>query len=85
MNTPGVCTSEADSLNARLQFVLLYTVPADALATRAEDAGAAIDALAVGDVAGLPLHRCPLERTADAHTAVESSVVGKVLIDVSAP
>jgi len=73
------------TLNARLQFVLLYTVSADALATGAEDVVAAIDALAVGEVAGLPLHRYPLERTADAHTAVEGGVVGKVLIDVGAP
>lgn len=39
-------------------------------------------ALAVGMEAGLPLHRFPLERTADAHTAVENGVVGKVLIDL---
>jgi NADPH:quinone reductase len=32
----------------------------------------------------LPLHRFPLERTADAHAAVEGNVVGKVLIDVTA-
>ncbi|MGV8973089.1 MAG: NADPH:quinone reductase [Rhodoglobus sp.] len=73
------------TLNARLQFVLLYTMPSGALATGAQDLVAAIDALAVGEVAGLPLHRYPLERTADAHTAVENGVVGKVLIDVSAP
>ena len=54
-------------------------------ATGAENVVTAIDALAVGEAAGLPLHRYPLERTADAHTAVESGVVGKVLIDVSAP
>jgi NADPH2:quinone reductase len=30
----------------------------------------------------LPLHHFPLERTADAHDAVEQGVVGKVLIDV---
>jgi NADPH2:quinone reductase len=28
------------------------------------------------------LHRFPLERTADAHDAVEGGAVGKVLIDV---
>jgi len=39
-------------------------------------------ALRVGEEGGLPLHRLPLERTADAHAAVESGVVGKVLIDV---
>ena len=39
-------------------------------------------ALRVGADAGLPLHRFPLERTADAHAAVEGNAVGKVLIDV---
>lgn len=72
------------TLNARLQFVLLYTVPPAALAAAAEDIVAAIDALPVGESAGLPLHRYPLERTADAHDAVEDAVVGKVLIDVAA-
>jgi NADPH2:quinone reductase len=46
-------------------------------------AAAADGALPVGDDAGLPLHRFPLDRTADAQAAVERSVVGKVLIDVS--
>ena len=46
-------------------------------------AAAADGALPVGDDAGLPLHRFPLEQTADAHVAVERGAVGKVLIDVS--
>ena len=29
------------------------------------------------------MHRFPLERTADAHRAVEDGVTGKVLIDVT--
>jgi NADPH:quinone reductase-like Zn-dependent oxidoreductase len=33
---------------------------------------------------GLPLLRFPLERTADAHDAVEHGAVGKVLVDVAA-
>jgi len=37
----------------------------------------------VGEDAGLPLHRFPLENTADAHQAVQDGAVGKVLIDVS--
>jgi NADPH2:quinone reductase len=36
----------------------------------------------VGEEHGLPLHRYPLEQTAAAH-AVESGVVGKVVIDVA--
>jgi NADPH:quinone reductase len=72
-------------LNARWQFVLVYTVPpaAKAAAVDAVSAAVADGALQVGDEAGLPLHRFPLERTGDAHAAVESGAVGKVLIDVA--
>jgi NADPH:quinone reductase len=74
-------------LNLRYQFVLLYTVGLDALRAGAEDVNAAIrdGVLPIGDEAGLPLHRFPLERTADAHDAVEQDAVGKVLIEVAAP
>lgn len=70
------------SLNARVQFVLLYTIPSAPFSLAVDDVIAAAAALPVGEAAGLPLHRFPLERTADAHDAVESGVVGKVLIDV---
>jgi NADPH2:quinone reductase len=71
--------------NIRYQFLLLYTVGEDALAVAAEDITAALrdGALKVGEEAGLPLTRFPLERTADAHAAVEADTVGKVLIDVA--
>ena len=36
----------------------------------------------VGEEHGLPLHRFPLERTGDAHDAVQAGAVGKVVIDV---
>ena len=54
------------------------------LAAAAEDITRALDdgALPVGE-AGLPLTRFPLERTAEAHDAVEAGAVGKVLIDVA--
>jgi NADPH2:quinone reductase len=72
-------------LNARWQFVLLYTVPEAAKERAVEDVteAAAAGALRVGESAGLPLHRYPLERTAEAHAAVEAGAVGKVLIDVA--
>jgi NADPH2:quinone reductase len=38
--------------------------------------------LRVGAEAGLPLHRFPLERAADAHRAVQDGAVGKVVIDL---
>jgi NADPH2:quinone reductase len=70
--------------NIRYQFVLVYTVPRAAkLQALADVAAAAADgALPVGESVGLPLHRFPLERTADAHAAVEAGAVGKVLIDL---
>jgi NADPH2:quinone reductase len=71
--------------NVRWQFVLVYTMPPEAKAAAVEAVSAAVadGALRVGEEAGLPLHRFPLERTADAHAAVESGAVGKVLIDVA--
>ena len=72
------------SINARYQFLLLYTIGDRALAAAAEDITAALrdGALPVGEDAGLPLTRFPLEETAAAHDAVEGDAVGKVLIDV---
>lgn len=72
------------SLNIRYQFLLLYTVGDEALNAAIECVTEAAHdgALEVGEDAGLPLHRFDLAHTADAHAAVESGVVGKVLIDV---
>ncbi|GMA28629.1 NADPH:quinone reductase [Arenivirga flava] len=71
--------------NIRWQGLLLYTVGADALRAAAEDLTAALrdGALPVGEEAGLPLTWFPLERTAEAHAAVEAGAVGKVLIRVA--
>ena len=70
--------------NARYQFILLYTVGEQALANGWVDVSAAAGAgaLAVGETAGLPLHRFPLVDTAAAHDAVQGGAVGKVLVDV---
>jgi NADPH:quinone reductase len=59
-------------------------VPAAAKERAVSDVAAAVadGALLVGESAGLPLHRFPLERAADAHAAVEAGAIGKVLIDV---
>ncbi len=74
------------SLNARWEFVLVYTVSARAKEIAVEDVNAAVvdGAVGVGQDAGLPLHVFPLARTAEAHQAVQDGVVGKVLIDVTA-
>ena len=71
--------------NVGYAFVLVYTVPVEAKEQAVEDVSAAVaaGALPVGDEAGLPLHRFPLDRVADAHAAVEAGAVGKVLVDLS--
>jgi NADPH:quinone reductase len=73
-------------LNARYQFVLLYTVGWDRIAAAAAEINDAVEdgALRVGEQAGLPIHRFALEDTAGAHEAVESGATGKVLIAVAA-
>jgi NADPH2:quinone reductase len=70
--------------NARWQFVLVYNAPEDWRARALDDVSAAVleGAARVGEEVGLPLHHYPLEQAAAAHAAVESGVVGKVLIDV---
>jgi NADPH:quinone reductase len=70
--------------NARWQFVLVYNAPERWRGYALDDVSAAVldGAVRVGDEAGLPLHHYPLERTAQAHAAVENGTVGKVLIDV---
>lgn len=75
---------EAMVPNLRWQGVLVYTVPERAKTNAVADVSAAVadGALRVGEEAGLPLHRFPLEKTGDAHSAVENNAVGKVLIDV---
>lgn len=70
--------------NARWQFVLVYNAP-DAWRARAlEDVASAVldGAVRTGEDAGLPLHHFALEEAAEAHTAVEAGIVGKVLLDV---
>ena len=69
-------------INARWQFVLVYTLNRTAKAQAVNDIAdaAAEGAIRVGVDAGLPLHYYPLSATGDAHTAVHNGAVGKVLI-----
>jgi NADPH2:quinone reductase len=71
-------------LNARYQFVLLYTVGWELITAAAADINQAIEdgAFRVGEHVGLPLHRFNLDDAPAAHAAVESGAVGKVLITV---
>lgn len=65
--------------NIVLRFVLLYTVPTEAIEQAASDV---TQALRDGALSEPPLHVFPLEETAAAHDAVENGAVGKVLIAV---
>jgi NADPH2:quinone reductase len=65
--------------NITLRFMLLYTVRPGEL-TAAIDA--VNEAVAEGVLSTLPLHRFPLEQIGAAHDAVESGVMGKVLVDL---
>ena len=70
--------------NLSWRGVLIYTIPLEAKlhAVAAIQQAVAEGALRAGAEAGLPWHHYPLERTAEAHDAVQGAIVGKVLIDV---
>jgi NADPH2:quinone reductase len=65
--------------NLVLRFVLVYTIGRDALRAAVDGV---CEALAVGALTTLPVHRFVLERTAEAHDAVERGAVGKVVIEM---
>lgn len=65
--------------NILLRFVLVYTIPRDALKAAVEGVSRALE---VGALTTLPVHRFPLDRAADAHDAVQAGAVGKVVIDI---
>ena len=83
-NDLGLSVRELMFRNVRYQFLLVYVVPPSAKDEAVADVSraAADGALPVGEEHGLPLHRFPLERTAEAHDAVEAGAVGKVIVDV---
>lgn len=71
--------------NVQLDFTFTYTTDPDSKANALADvrAAAADGALEVGAEHGLPIHRYSLGHVAEAHRAVEGSLLGKVLIDVA--
>jgi NADPH2:quinone reductase len=78
---------DAMTTNRSWHGILLYTLTPEAKERAVADVSAAVaaGALRVEEEVGLPLHRYPLERTADAQDAVEKGAIGKVLIDVPGP
>jgi NADPH2:quinone reductase len=65
--------------NITLRFMLVYTMPREAIEQSVADI---TEALARGALTEPQLHRFPLAETAAAHDAVESGAVGKVLIEI---
>ncbi len=65
--------------NVTVRFVLVYTMPRDALDLAV---GEVTQALREDVLSTLPVHRFPLEQIADAHDAVQAGAVGKVVVDV---
>lgn len=65
--------------NLRMLWVHVYEMSREAIDAATHDVGAW---LASGRAVHPAYHRFPLERTADAHVAVERAAVGKVVIDV---
>lgn len=65
--------------NMVLRFVLVYTMPREAIKQAAADITRALED---GALTEPQLHRFPLAETAAAHDAVEHGAVGKVLIEI---
>lgn len=71
--------------NVQIGFVFTFTTSAAQKADAVSGVAAAVadHAMEVGEDHGLPLIRYTLERTAQAHDAVEGAAVGKVVVDLA--
>jgi NADPH:quinone reductase len=76
---PHVAVRSLMQKNLVLRFVLVYTLPPEAIVEAVNDVATALEE---GALTTLPLHRFELAQTAAAHDAVESGAIGKVVIDV---
>jgi NADPH:quinone reductase len=65
--------------NIVLRFVLIYTIPRDALRHAVDEV---TQALRENVLTELPAHRFPLEQIADAHDAVENGAIGKLFVEI---
>jgi NADPH2:quinone reductase len=86
-DSPAVAVPIRPSMNknVRWQFLMSYSTTPEQKHNAIADvtAAAAQGLLDVGEDAGLPIIRFPLEQLAAAHDAVEGHAVGKVLVDVT--
>ncbi|MDT7762806.1 MAG: NADPH:quinone reductase [Mycobacterium sp.] len=76
---PALPVRELMTRNLVLRFVLLYTLPSEALQQAVQDI---TTALAHGILSEMPMHRYRLDDIAAAHDAVEGGAVGKVVVDL---
>jgi NADPH:quinone reductase len=74
---PVLPTRRMMSANVAVEFVLLYGVPKEQLASAVAWTS---DALAAGALSPLPVHRFSLEEVAAAQDAVQGRALGKVLV-----
>jgi NADPH:quinone reductase len=74
---PALPVRACMNANVVFRFVLLYTVPREALARAARDVTAAV---AAGALTELPVTRFPLDQIAAAQDAVQAGALGKVLV-----
>jgi len=76
---PTIPVRRLMSANITLRFVMVYGFTDEVIARAVEEIS---QMLAEGALVPLPTHRFALDRVADAHDAVESGAVGKVLVDI---
>lgn len=76
---PAIPVHRLMANNQRLEFMLIYTTPPEALRHAVRDI---TEALRAGDLRPLPAHHFPLAEIAAAHEAVERGTVGKVIVDL---
>jgi NADPH:quinone reductase len=74
---PALPVRSCMNANLVLRFVLLYSMPSEAIAQAARDI---TDAVAAGALTELPVTRFGLDETAAAQDAVEAGAMGKVLV-----
>lgn len=74
---PRLPVRQLMTANVRVHFVLLYRVPGTELAAAVRFVD---DALHLGALSALPVHRYGLEQVADAQDAVANGALGKVLV-----
>ncbi|GAA5066675.1 NADPH:quinone reductase [Nocardia callitridis] len=71
--------------NLRYQYLVLYSLHAEALSRATSDVTSAIASggFRIGADSGLPIHHFPLAEAAAAQDAVEKGAIGKVLLDIA--